>query len=228
MIKFLVKLIIKFGIKLIEELLIKSGIYYLNEKRDNMKYYKRLKVYKSSNNLFNPETMEAHSYSWWKYVQRWDNKVFFNWHSYSNSTCRHQWKTNRVLHDLNIKTYSVYTRESLNMYLEDFRKDLVLSEYEKTYNACIRRLWSTKPDKVDINEVIKELNDFQNLMKVYLTNEEKEEIECQLLADKLESLVDNQEKRKTIVPVKKEIKLEFNSLLPIDFKDKEFMSLDNI
>jgi len=193
-----------------------------------MKYYKRLKVYKSSNNLFDPETKEAYSYGWWQYVQKWNNKVFFNWEGYSISTRKHQYKTNRVLHDLNIKTYSVYTRESLNMESESFRKDLVLSEYEKTYNACIRRLWSTKPDKVDINEVIKELNNFQDLMKVYLTNEEKEEIECQLLADKLESLIDNQEKRKTIVPIKKEIKLDFNSLLPIDFKDKKFMSLDNI
>jgi hypothetical protein len=68
-----------------------------------MRYYKRLKIYKASNVTFNPQTMEAHSYVWWKFVALVDGKVVFNNYRYSPSTGQHQSKIRRVMDELGIK-----------------------------------------------------------------------------------------------------------------------------
>ena len=68
-----------------------------------MKYMKRAKIYKSNNVTFNPETCEAHSYKWWKFVHRVDGVVIFNNHNYSNTTSKHQSKVRSLLNELNIK-----------------------------------------------------------------------------------------------------------------------------
>lgn len=68
-----------------------------------MKFYPRLKVYKASQVTFNPETLDAHSYVWWRFVALIDGKVIFNNYRYSNTTSRHQFKVRRLMDQLGIK-----------------------------------------------------------------------------------------------------------------------------
>lgn len=68
-----------------------------------MKYFKRLKIYKASAVTFNPETLNAYSYEWWRFVAKVENKIVFNNYYYSPSTRKHQAKVRSLLHDLGIK-----------------------------------------------------------------------------------------------------------------------------
>lgn len=101
-----------------------------------MKYYKRLKIYKSNsgNCTFDPETMKAYSYRWWAFVAVIEGKVVFNNYRYSAMTTKHQWKVRSLLNELDIKidlelpipdglpgTYGRYGQESkqTNLGLQD-------------------------------------------------------------------------------------------------------------
>lgn len=64
---------------------------------------KRAQVYKGNNVIFYPETLEAFSYGWWKFVGTVEGKVIFNNYRYSMSTSRHQSKVRALLKELNIK-----------------------------------------------------------------------------------------------------------------------------
>ena len=68
-----------------------------------MKYMKRKNIYKASNVTFNPETLSAYSYGWWKFVAVIDGKVIFNNYRYSNSTSRHQRKVRALMFQLGIR-----------------------------------------------------------------------------------------------------------------------------
>lgn len=70
-----------------------------------MKYMKRAGIYQASNYncTFNPKTMEAFSYRWWKFIAVVEGKVVFNSYRYSNSTSKHQSKVRGVLNNLGIK-----------------------------------------------------------------------------------------------------------------------------
>lgn len=70
-----------------------------------MKLMKRSRIYQASNYnvTFNPETLEAYSYKWWRFVAKIDGLVLFNRYRYSNSTSKHQSKVRRLLNDLGIK-----------------------------------------------------------------------------------------------------------------------------
>lgn len=70
-----------------------------------MKLMKRSGLYQASNYnvTFNPETLEAYSYKWWRFVAKVDGKILFNEYRYSNSTSKHQSKVRALLEDLGIK-----------------------------------------------------------------------------------------------------------------------------
>lgn len=68
-----------------------------------MKLNKRSNIYKASNVTFNAETHEATSYDWWIFVKRINGKLVFNDHSYSSSTCKHQYKVRSLLRDLGLE-----------------------------------------------------------------------------------------------------------------------------
>ena len=66
-----------------------------------MKHMKRTNTYKASNVTFDPETMEAYSYGWWRFVERTPGgQILFNDYNYSNSTCKHQIKVRRLMREL--------------------------------------------------------------------------------------------------------------------------------
>ena len=68
-----------------------------------MKYYPRLGLYKASNLTFNPSTLDAYSYGYWRFVARVEGVVIFNNYRYSNSTSKHQYKVRSLLKSLGIK-----------------------------------------------------------------------------------------------------------------------------
>lgn len=68
-----------------------------------MKYFKKLKLYKASNVVFNPENKVATSYNWWIFLGYVNGKLVFNDHAYSTTTMRHQRLVKGVLSDLGIK-----------------------------------------------------------------------------------------------------------------------------
>ena len=67
-----------------------------------MKYFKRLKLYKSNECLYNPETMEATSYNWWVFIKLINGVLVFNNYNYSPSTIKHQYKVRDLLRELEI------------------------------------------------------------------------------------------------------------------------------
>lgn len=67
-----------------------------------MKYMKRAGIYKASNVQFNPETCQALSYDWWRFVDRVGGQVIFNHYNYSPSTVKHQYKVRDLLRTLGI------------------------------------------------------------------------------------------------------------------------------
>jgi hypothetical protein len=71
-----------------------------------MKFYPRLNTYKASNVKFNPTTLEAYSYDWWRFVERRGQLVVFNDYRYSPSTAKHQYKVKRLLSDLGIQIHA--------------------------------------------------------------------------------------------------------------------------
>lgn len=62
-----------------------------------MKRMKRTGIYKASNVTFDPLTMTAYSYGWWRFVERIGGEIVFNGYNYSPSTCKHQSKVRKVL-----------------------------------------------------------------------------------------------------------------------------------
>lgn len=68
-----------------------------------MKYFKRAGIYKASNVTFDPSTITAYSYNWWKFVGLVEGKVIFNNYSYSVSTSKHQSKVRQLLATLGVK-----------------------------------------------------------------------------------------------------------------------------
>jgi hypothetical protein len=67
-----------------------------------MKFYSKLKVYKASNVMFDPETMIATSYKWWEFVKVIRGRVVFNAYQYSSTTSQHQMKVRSLLESLDI------------------------------------------------------------------------------------------------------------------------------
>lgn len=68
-----------------------------------MRHYKRSNEYRASNVTFNPETKQAYSYGWWRFVDVINGKVVFNNYSYSVSTSGHQSKVRSLLRSLGIQ-----------------------------------------------------------------------------------------------------------------------------
>lgn len=70
-----------------------------------LNFSKRANIYKNTTGslTFNPETKEAVSYGWWKFVAMIDGQLVFNNYAYSNTTAKQQGKIRTLLSQLNIK-----------------------------------------------------------------------------------------------------------------------------
>lgn len=99
-----------------------------------MKWRPRLKVWKSSNNVFDPKKMCATSYGWWQYFGKINGKTVFNNYCYSPATSRHQEELKAVLKKLKIKIDVVLsTQDGLHRvdrsWIEDEYKTLFLDQW---------------------------------------------------------------------------------------------------
>lgn len=123
-----------------------------------MKYYTRARIYKASNVSFDPNNLQAYSYSWWRFVEKYKGKVIFNDHFYSPSTSKHQSKVRSLMHSLGIRidlTLSVplglqnaYAfKQASNCYLDDI----------KSLQAAIAKPRSHKAKNAERELKIKEL-----------------------------------------------------------------------
>lgn len=76
-----------------------------NKSAPALKFNKRAGIYTNSTGslTFNPATLEAHSYKWWRFVAQVDGLLIFNDYKYSVSTSKHQYKMRSFLSDLGIK-----------------------------------------------------------------------------------------------------------------------------
>lgn len=70
-----------------------------------LKFRARAGIYSNSTGslTFEPNTITAHSYRWWKFVAVVEGKVVFNNYRYSVSTSKHQGLVRRLLEQLGIK-----------------------------------------------------------------------------------------------------------------------------
>lgn len=68
-----------------------------------MKFMKRAQIYKGTNVTFNPKTLNAHSYDWWRFVAVVDGLIIFNDYRYSVTTAKHQRKVSSLMSELGIK-----------------------------------------------------------------------------------------------------------------------------
>jgi len=138
-----------------------------------MKYIKKSGQYKGSNVTFNPETVEAYSYGWWKFAGKTPTgKVIINFASYSVSTRKHQSKVFYLMEDLNIKSniHLEYTQLSLSDgYIVVLRDEVKISkEKVEQYKAAIAKPRTQKKTNaqrlIEINSLYDHLNDLNNLL----------------------------------------------------------------
>lgn len=100
----------------------------------NWKPRKKVWANHCNKNVFNPETFEAFSYNWWKYVTKVKGQIVFNDHSYSVTTNKHQGEMRHLLRTelgLNLENIIfVNQRESLSsgIYLDSYYETLALAE----------------------------------------------------------------------------------------------------
>jgi len=64
---------------------------------------KRSEVYKAANVTFNPKTLDAYSYNWWRFVGVVEGKTIFNTYRYSVTTAKHQHKVRELMIELGIR-----------------------------------------------------------------------------------------------------------------------------
>jgi hypothetical protein len=67
------------------------------------RYIKSRHTLESSNFSFDLKTLEAYSYSWWRFTKPLGDYIIFSNYSYSKSTSRHQLKAKRILGELGYK-----------------------------------------------------------------------------------------------------------------------------
>lgn len=146
-----------------------------------MKYYARLKIYKSNNVTFDPETLSAYSYDWWQFVRVINGKVVFNGYFYSPTTAKHQSKVRNLLASLNINIdVVVKTRAGLQacngvyggkeIALDAIREALFSKDIERAEK--IAEVFKTKITKEDIQHAEETLCN-QYLERAFAYSEKK-------------------------------------------------------
>lgn len=108
-----------------------------------MKFIKKRNQFESSNLTFNPDTLQAFSYKWWKFCDRINGKVVFNSYSYSVSTSKHQYKIRSLLSqkgiEIDLFLESPHGLDDLNSAVKLYEKRIAqlqaLIEKPKTHKA---------------------------------------------------------------------------------------------
>ena len=99
-----------------------------------MAYQPRKKLFKGTNNYFDPVSMKAVSYGWWTYVTKIKGKVVFNDYNYSVTTSGHQNTMRYLLKQLGIK---VDVWVNMAQSLTQFETHALRPVYQKLYQLEI-------------------------------------------------------------------------------------------
>jgi hypothetical protein len=149
-----------------------------------MKWYKRLKVFKASNVSYNPETKEAYSYGWWKFVTKVNGKVVFNRHHYSSSTCKHQ---SKVMREMNYD-YDLEVNTRLGLQAHNWQLDALSWEYVLLFKYLVKQ--ENPRRRIDFSNAIEGLLNrielVKKVLKVKLTKEEIEAIKNRAIENELD------------------------------------------
>ena len=109
-----------------------------------MKYFPTKGVYKAGNNCtFNPETCEAYSYGWWRFVSYQHGVLIFNDYQYSATTRQHQSKVKRLLAEIGLEIgVVVESRDSIPTLSKksDLTKYIKACESEKLERLEAKRM----------------------------------------------------------------------------------------
>jgi hypothetical protein len=95
-----------------------------------MKFSKKRGQYEASNVSFNAETLEAFSYSWWKFVSVVNGVLVFNNYYYSSSTGKHQRKVRNLLETLGIKPQLVIRRSNKSLGVDSLQEEIISTKAE--------------------------------------------------------------------------------------------------
>jgi len=68
-----------------------------------MKLLKKTGIYKAANVIFNPKTLDATSYNWWRFVGLVEGVLVESTYRYSVTTAKHQRKVRGIMNELGIK-----------------------------------------------------------------------------------------------------------------------------
>lgn len=155
-----------------------------------MKFYSRLNVYKASNVSFNPDTIAAYSYGWWKFVSVINGKVIFNNYNYSPSTNKHQHKVRRLMAELGIDIdLMVNTCEDLNgkarygqsISQKDYSKLCVNNMYREYFQLQIKLARQRKGLEYThdrMARLLKDISKAETIFKVHLSKKLVKEIKA--------------------------------------------------
>lgn len=195
-----------------------------------LKFKKRSGIYSNSTgtNTFNPETIEAYSYRWWKYVSKIGKLVVFNDYNYSESTNGHQSKTRDLMRQLGVKIdLVVYSRIGLQK--TEFKNEVMLDQYNKLFLAEYRlsKKGLTKKAIKKLKDIVKQSN--KNLVKLAvlkhkISKKDLKLVQAKVIGDYEETLANNRvknaemrAKRRAMVET---VTVELNSLEPLTVYDK--------
>lgn len=120
-----------------------------------MKFFSRLGIYKASNVTFNPNTVQAYSYDWWKFVAVINGFVVFNNYRYSVSTGKHQSKVRRLMDELGLKI-DVYVNIPEGLQTSDVGRKALTHAYaneSKDQIKAIKKVFKTKLSRDEIQTI---------------------------------------------------------------------------
>lgn len=170
---------------------------------NGMTYGSKRKTFKGCNGkcVFNPKTIEAFSYSHWRFVFKYKGVVLFNSYRYSNTTTRHQYAVMSLLNTLGINFVALnfggksLSPDSIDFAMSKYFYDLFIQELR--INRCkdrTRVVQSINQIKEKI-KLLKKLgasidDNLINLLRKNAENDEKHRIERNRSKRKIK-LVDN-------------------------------------
>jgi hypothetical protein len=200
----------------------------MNKKLENMhnkalsvstkvKYYKRLKKYKSSNFEFDLASQNATSYGWWDLMNVQKGKVVFNTYIYSISTAKHIGNLHSIVNALGLKSV-IYVNSAVNIknsdwietYSRKLTKEILL--IETTIDRKRNKSWYMR----QLKQYKTELKKLESVFKFKLTKKDIDQIRIDVLNAEKSRLEQAREKRAELKVKRDALKPQMIDLSPVN------------
>ncbi len=140
-----------------------------------MKFIKSRGRFEASNVCFYPESLEAYSYNWWKFLTTYKGKVLFNNYNYSTTTNRHQYKVLSELDSRDIKIHLMlrYTDKGFQLGVETVLRDEIFCAHVEIQDliTLINKPKTRKTTNEKRKERIQEIKDHIGAVEALLERE---------------------------------------------------------